>query len=346
MIPIIEEQRKPSFGEQLMGGLGRAASAAATGIPQLIQEKKFKDLLIKSGATPEEAALYSRLTTGGKTAEFKELLEQKKRAQQVKENYPELEEAFPEQETEKQEEIEQKEKIISPKNSIKERLKRYLSERDVGLTPRERVQAGKERYSTGLKSYQEAGGKLRGLARDRERLDILDNLKKSKNLPTYLARLNVKKDGSLKLPFLATPEAQRFVKTLNEFSAGAKETYGARVTNFDLQQYMQRYPTLLNSAEGIQQIIDQMKIVNQINALYYKNLKGIYDAAGGVRNIDADIAEKFADQITDPGIKSLIKKFDNIGKPSAQEHQGKRIKDSATGEIFISDGNDWIRENG
>jgi hypothetical protein len=240
-----------------------------------------------------------------------------------------------------------KEKNI-PESQILKDLQQHISSQDENLLPEEKIARGKERYSSGLKEYQEATTKLHGMARDKERLDILENLNKSEKLPKNIARLNVDKEGNLKLPFLGSPEAQRYVKTLNEFSAGAKDTFGSRVTNFDLAQYLKRYPTLLNTAEGRRQLIDQMKIVNQINSVYYKNLKKIYDKAGGSRNIDSDAASRFAEQLSEPQVKKLSEKFNQIGqfssKPAASEFKGKKIRDKETGEVFVSDGKDWVPE--
>ena len=90
-----------------------------------------------------------------------------------------------------------------------------------------------------------------------------------------------------------------------------------------------------------------MKTVNQINSVYYKNLKNVFDKAGGAReNIDADVAERFAEQLSDEKTNELSKKFAEIGefssKPAASEFKGKKIRDKDTGEVLISNGTDWI----
>lgn len=242
------------------------------------------------------------------------------------------------------------EEIETPKKKkdINTEIKKHLESQDAELIPSEKVARGKERYDTGLKQYQVASEKLRGMTRDKERLDILESLNKTKKLPENFGRLNVDKEGNLRLPFLASAETQRFVKTLNEFSAGAKDSYGSRVTNFDLAQYMKRYPTLLNTAEGRKQLLEQMKIVNQINSVYYKNLKSVYDKAGGVRKIDSDVAERFAEELSEEKISELTKKFSEIGQfssqPSASEFKGRKIKNKETGEILVSDGENWVPE--
>lgn len=225
-------------------------------------------------------------------------------------------------------------------------LNEILSTQDQGLTASERVRRESERFKIGQPIREEAATKLRGFARDRERLGILESLNKSGKLPKDFGLLNVDKEGNLRLPFAASPEAQRYVKTLNEFSAGAKDTFGSRVTNFDLTQFLKRFPTLLNSEEGRRQIAEQMKIVNEINSVYYKNLQDVFSKAGGARKIDADIAEDLAERRSEKTIDELVKKFDEIGQitslPAASEFKGRKIRDKETGEILISDGENWV----
>lgn len=231
-------------------------------------------------------------------------------------------------------------------SSVNKEMMNHLKSQDEGLLPSEKISRGKERFDSGIKQYQEAGTKLRSIAADKDRLNILETLNKTKKLPKDLGRLNVDSEGNLRAPFLANEETQRYVKVLNEFSSSAKDTFGSRVTNFDLAQYLKRFPTLMNTEEGRNQILDQMKIVNQMNSVYYKNLKNVYDKAGGVRNIDTDVAERYAEKLSEPSLNKLSMKFKEIGKftskPTASEFKGKKIKDTNTGEVFISDGKDWI----
>jgi hypothetical protein len=225
-------------------------------------------------------------------------------------------------------------------------LNNILSTQDEGLTGSERVKRQSERFKIGQPIREEAATKLRGFARDRERLEILESLNKSAKLPKDFGLLNVDKEGNLRFPFASSPEAQRFVKTLNEFSSGAKDTFGSRVTNFDLAQFLKRFPTLLNSEEGRRQIAQQMKIVNDINSVYYKNLQDIFSKSGGARRIDADVAEDLAERRSEKAIDELVKRFDEIGQfssqPAASQFKGRKIRDKETGEILISDGENWI----
>lgn len=367
MVQILDNQRQPSLKERFGKSFAQTAQAGSQLIPQVLMQnqenqslqrltgkdlgglspemkrifverlakspehEKIYNALLAKGVSPEDAELYSILTTGGQTAFVKDILEEKKRGGK-----------FPGQNLLGEEEGEE----ISPEKMASRELSNFLSQQDEGLTPAERVSRGKERYDTGLKSYQESGTKLRALTRDKQNIEILNSLNESKKLPADLSRLNVDKEGNLRLPFAASSEAQRYVKTLNEFSTGAKDTFGSRVTNFDLSQYLKRYPTLLNSEEGRRQLLQQMKIVNDINSIYYKNLKKTYDKAGGVRRIDTDAAESFAEKMSEQKIDELVQKFNDIGqftvKPSAKDNKGKKIKNPQTGEVLVSDGENWL----
>jgi hypothetical protein len=373
MVSIIEED--PSFQQRLGGALGQAASdlprffgqsilqarensavnkltgkdlsGLSPGLRKTFAERLAKtpghEVIVKAlttkGVSPEDAELYAHLTTGGQTAFVKDLLEAEKRKKKFT-----IGGSVAGQENQ----LDGNQQVLSPEQIAENSLQEEVETQDEGLTPSERVKREKERFNTGLKRYEESGVRLRGLARDKERLDIINRLNDSEKLPKGFGRINVKADGTLRAPFLASPEAQQFVKTLNEFSAGAKDTYGSRVTNFDLQQYMLRYPNLLNSKQGRKRVVDQMKLVNQINSIYYKNLKKVYDTAGGVRKIDADKAERFAEQFSEPKIADLSSRFAEIGQfpslPNPVEFKGRRIKNAQTGEIMISDGENWVPE--
>ena len=343
-LELLKQQGKSKIPD--MGDFSKTIQAAA--------EDQRNYGIIKNNFGQKAADLWQTAPQGGKTALMQFYIDSAQRGLNIDETLQSLQDQFQPQETSPQDniefmeesEIENSKEISKEKNPLYKELKNYLNEQDKDLLPSEIIARGKERYDTGLKEYQEAGTKLRALDGDKQRIDILSDLNKTKKLPKNLQRLNVDSEGNLRLPFLASPEAQRFVKTLNEFSASAKDTFGARVTNFDLAQLMKRFPNLLNTEEGRKQLLEQMKIVNQVNAVYYKNLKNIYDKAGGVRKIDSDAAERFAEKLSEPKINELTQKFKDIGEitslPSASEHKGKRIRDKNTGEIFISDGEEWI----
>ena len=198
---------------------------------------------------------------------------------------------------------------------------------DKGLTPKERARRQESRYSTNLPLYQKSVDKLNAYETSKDDLNILKEL--SPQIP-FIERLNINPvTGDLLIPAAASPEAQRYVKTINEFTRTAKDTYGARVTNFDLTQFLKRLPTLANSEEGRRQIIDQMGIITKINLAYEKSLQDVIDSYGGIRNVDFDEAERIARKKSQLEINDLRNEFNKISsnQDKIYEKQVKNIKD-------------------
>jgi hypothetical protein len=130
-------------------------------------------------------------------------------------------------------------------------------------------------------------------------------------------------------------------------TSNIKDTYGARVTNFDLQTYLRKLPSLLNSPEGKMRVLRDLKIINQLNQLYENGIQDIFDEAGGTDKIPFSVAEKKYQKKYGTQEKELIDQFVSPEKgmfkqlPDANKNLGKKIKNTETGEILISDGAEW-----
>ena len=146
---------------------------------------------------------------------------------------------------------------------------------------------------------------------------------------------------------LLSPEAQEAVKLIIDSTANIKDTYGSRVTNFDLQTYLKKLPSLLNSPEGKTRVLRDLQIINQLNQMHASGIQEIFEEAGGTDKIPYSTAEqrykkKYADKE-----KELLKFFVNPEKgtfnelPDASQFLGRKLKNPETGEIFISDGSTW-----
>jgi len=240
--------------------------------------------------------------------------------------------------------IEDAKRGIDVKSKLNEELgaPAETSDFDKGLTPKERVARQENRYAKNLPLYENSQEKLEGLEAEEDALGILEDL--SPQIGTF-QRLNVNPlTGELILPFLSSPEAQRFVKTINDFTTKAKATYGSRVTNFELDRFMKRLPTLANSEEGRRQIIGQMQIINKINSAYEQALQKTVSDYGGIRNIDWDIAKSKAKKAIEPTAKELRKEFRSIGSDLDKmvSEQVKKMKENTPeGQVAVqlADGN-------
>lgn len=175
-----------------------------------------------------------------------------------------------------------------------------LIDYDKGLTPKERVKRQETRFTSQTPLVTKNSEQLNALQNEYLSLELLNELNDSKKVGQGVHNLNINpKTGDLIFPKAATAEEQLFVKTVNDFTVKAKDSFGARVTNFELDRFMQRLPTLANSEEGRRLIMRQMKIINELNQIEKKALQEVFDQYG-VRNIDyVDAENKARERIKD-----------------------------------------------
>lgn len=250
--------------------------------------EKTVELLDKAGATAEDIALYKAAPVGGKTEIVKNILEGTNRQK-------------------------------SPEGLVNKNIEDY----DLGLTPKERVKRQDQRFTVQTPMVNKNNESLRSLKSEEDALNLISNLDASGKIAQGIQKLNINPlTGDLILPGAATPEEQLMVKTINDFTVKAKDSYGGRVTNFELDRFMQRLPTLANSAEGRKLIVEHMKIVNQAIQLEKQAIQEVFDTYG-VRNIDYPEAERIAREKIAPQAEELRKKAEMIELRSQQLSEEK-----------------------
>jgi hypothetical protein len=322
-----EKQQQVAIAQQFPELANLPPEMQKAAIPQLLKgRQKQQDFgrnileddraynVIKSNFGDKAADIYKSLPTGGKTNFIDRLMESQSRGIGV-------EEMFSGQQPQgiAQEPINEKPLETAPKEKPTK-----FEDFDKGLTPRERVKRQEDRYGKNLPLYQASEQKRQGLEAEKQNLDILEELSPQ---ISSIERLNINPStGQLIIPALASEDAQRFVKTINDFTTKAKDSYGARVTNFDLAQFMARLPTLANSEAGRRQIIQQMKLINEINSAKENALQSVIDEYGGIRMIDFDKAERLADKRSKGRVGELTKQFASISKASDNSYK-KQIEE-------------------
>lgn len=188
-----------------------------------------------------------------------------------------------------------------------------------------------ETYKTNLPVYKEAIDNMTKFESEIRSLDQMSEINKRDKLPKGLGRLNINwGTGEIRVPFLANTDTQRFAKLVNDFTTKAKDSYGARVTNFELERFLKRLPTLANSKEGRKQIIEQMSIMNELNLLREKTLKEVYDEHG-LGGIDFQKANILADETMSKEKQKLIDRLNRIGGPKEKKKPGKKTTKEETG---------------
>lgn len=229
-----------------------------------------RNLLEKAGATEQQLDLFEAATVGGQTEVVKNITQD-----------------------------------ILRKTSKPQNLPEDVEDVDVGLTPDQRFKRQEERYKVQTPLVEANSKAVKALEVEDDAIQLLQELDATGKVGVGKQKFNINpKTGDILIPEFATPEEQLFAKTINDFTTKAKDSYGGRVTNFELDRFMQRLPTLANSKEGRALIMRQMRIVNQANQLEKKALQDVFDKYG-VRNIDYAEAEKIARKNIEPEIKKL-----------------------------------------
>lgn len=164
-----------------------------------------------------------------------------------------------------------------------------------GLTPKEKLDQKNLLRKDNLPIFQEAQKQMRNSEIEQFRLNQLKSL--SDVMPEGIGEklfsgINPLLTGEIIIPEFASPEAQAYSKIINDFTTAAKDSYGARVTNFDLQQFMKRLPMLSNTREGRDLIFDYMKKVKEIDTRRNKALIDVYNKykLNGISQEDAERA--------------------------------------------------------
>lgn len=194
-----------------------------------------------------------------------------------------------------------------------------IEDYDKGLTPKERVKRQDARFNLQTPLVTKNSDSLTSLENEKLSIELLGELDDSGKVGEGVHNLNINpKTGDLIIPKFATAEEQLFVKTVNDFTVKAKDSFGARVTNFELDRFMQRLPTLANSSAGRKLILRQMKIINEINSMEKRAIQGVFDQYG-VRNIDyVDAENKARAQIKDQK-EALRKEYLNLEQLAKKE---------------------------
>jgi hypothetical protein len=184
-----------------------------------------------------------------------------------------------------------------------------------------------------LETYTKTVDSYRSAKDSNATLDRMEKLI-GQGLPHPLTQSAVKflKDGiklgkfgsilSLDVTSFLGGNAEEFNKLSNGFLRHGKEIFGSRMTDFDVDTFLQMVPSLLQTNEGKQRIINNMRALNDASVLRYDAMKEIIKENGNKRppHLDMLIEDRIGDQLdalyakfaagygpqTAPGTNSLI----------------------------------------
>lgn len=235
-----------------------------------------------------------------------------------------------------------------------------------GYTPKDWIKSKGDWRKENAPIFEDSKTRLKNTKRDQlgvKNLTRLNNTRKvGENFQGALVNPTTGEFyGPAQAAGLVSKEGQEWVKEIARFQNRAKDAFGSRVTNFDLQSYMKQFPGLLNSYDGRKRILEMMDINYKLDSIYDNALQKVYQKykLNGIPQEDADA---LAQQLIADEVQPLEQKYLGLDQqnnaeasqeeqktisqfPPAQEHSGRKIVDETTGAIYQSDGKEWRKVN-
>lgn len=384
MVQIIEENKKPTFGEKFNQGLG-AGLRMGNELYQQYQQKQAQEqqyeqeneaaarmgIDLRGIRDPKVREKAFELMGQRQNQQSLELLKQQGKqnilgkkqdflsqlfggnAQQTQPDQMQPEETMPQQRFDP---AQIPDEAIAQAAAIDPAMARELrAAKDTAL--RERREETKEKTGKEKQYFKLNEPKLIQLAETQNKLqqeearyERLENLfSNPEKFPSSFTAALFSKEGQINDIAYSqlSPEAQEAIKLIIDSTSNIKDTYGARVTNFDLQTYLKKLPSLLNSPEGKMRVLRDLQIMNKLNQLHAEGIQEVFEEVGGSDKIPFSKAESIYKKKYGALERSLKDQFINPEKgtfnemPEPQKYLGRKIKNPETGEVFISDGNEW-----
>lgn len=141
---------------------------------------------------------------------------------------------------------------------------------------------------------KEAREEYKGAREDLMRLSRMKELIETGNITNPVLYVGLQKSG-LDIPVLLNPDTQEFQKLVVDFTRNARQTFGARVTNFELDTFLKSIPSLLQSEEGKKRVIRNLELLNRGKVARFDTLREILRENDGVPPLD--LAEEVENRV-------------------------------------------------
>lgn len=156
-----------------------------------------------------------------------------------------------------------------------------------------------------LPFYTEINKSAKAAKDNNQRLSRMQELLNKGNLSNPVFYGLSKRIG-LNIPAFLTADAQEFNKLSQDFLKSAKDIFGSRLTNYDVNAFLQTVPELSQTDEGKQRIINNLKIFNEGALLRQHAIREVIRNNNGKR--PANIEEQ-VDDIVNPQLEQLSEMF-------------------------------------
>ena len=145
-----------------------------------------------------------------------------------------------------------------------------------------------------------------------EDLDRMEELEKEGKLDTAGYAEFLKRSG-LDIPALMSEGSEEFNKIATNFIRDAKEYFGGRISNFEIEQFLKTVPSLSQSPEGRKRVIANLRRIEQLGVATYDAYKEVLKENNGVPPLD--LGEQVDDKL-DKKREATTKRFkEDLVKP-------------------------------
>lgn len=176
--------------------------------------------------------------------------------------------------------------------------------------------------------YDEITKGARAANNNNKRLDRMQELVERGNLvgsawgSLFDAAFNGIFGAGIDFHSLLHPDSQEFRKLSNDFLKDAKDTFGSRLTNYDVKTFLATVPTLSQTDAGKLRVIRNLRSFNEAALARKKAMDEVIKENGGRRpaNLDTLVDERIA-----PQLDEMARKFKE-GAPREEflERENKR----------------------
>lgn len=315
------------------------------------EKEKQRSNLVATGYTPEEADVYLDAPPSVKNVLEKHVRDEVTRKIRKLPGEQAAGGELPQGEAPTQENIEAKEK--SPifvddgetpieKADVKEAPPEEWSAPIIPtkMTPAEQVKWENNNEKENNKELKETQNKKKAYAQNDILINSMTQVNNSKKLPNGLGKAIIDPStGDIRptaqLAGVVNPETQLYVKNLKQWLKGAKEFFGARVTNFDVSSFMAQLPSLLNSEQGRRLILKQMKYVNDLEQIHNNTLNEGLKKYG--RNANYNQVVQVVDSKVAEREKDLLDKINNLVEASDYINKFEENPEKFRGQVLMQD---------
>ena len=313
--------------------------------------EKQKNNLVATGYTPEEADVYLDAPPSVKNVLEKNVRDEVRRKIRKLSGEKEVGQELPQGEAPTQENIESKEKAPffvdegetpTEKADVKEAPPEEWPTpvTPTKMTPAEQVKWENNNEKENNKELKETQTKKRVYANNDILINSMTKVNDSKKLPDGVGKLIIDPDtGDIRpeaqLAGLVNPETQLYVKNLKQWLRGAKDFFGARVTNFDVTSFMAQLPGLLNSEQGRRLILKQMKYVNDLESIHNNTLNEGLKKYG--RNANYNQVVQVVDKKVSEREQDLLGKINNLVEASGFINQFHENPEKFRDHVLMQD---------